>query len=257
MMGRTEPTASETATAPVPRHVAIIMDGNRRWAARRHLPRQLGHRQGVEAVRVITRAAGEMGIQYLTLYGFSSENWNRPPDEISDLMGLLKLFIRRDLAELHQNGVQVRIIGDREHLESDLVALIEEAEGLTRENTRLKLIIAFNYGGQNEITSAVRRIAREVAAGRIDPEAISQETVANHLDTAGVPDPDLIIRTSGEKRLSNFLLWQSAYAELVFSDVFWPDFSPDCLKQAIAEFNLRDRRFGAVAGPADTTPAKS
>ena len=247
MMGRLDPAASETEAAPVPRHIAIIMDGNRRWAARRHLPRQIGHRQGVEAVRVITRAAGDLGIDYLTLYGFSSENWNRPADEVSDLMGLLKLFIRRDLAELHHNGVQVRIIGDREHLEGDIVALIEEAEQLTRNNTKLKLIIAFNYGGQNEITSAVRRIAREVKEGRLDPEAITQATVADHLDTAGVPDPDLIIRTSGEKRLSNFLLWQSAYAELVFSDVYWPDFSPEHLKQAIAEYNLRDRRFGAVA----------
>jgi undecaprenyl diphosphate synthase len=254
MMGRLDPAASETEAAPVPRHIAIIMDGNRRWAARRHLPRQLGHRQGVEAVRVITRAAGDLGIDYLTLYGFSSENWNRPADEVSDLMGLLKLFIRRDLAELHHNSVQVRIIGDREHLEDDIVALIEEAEQLTRNNTKLKLIIAFNYGGQNEITSAVRRIAREVKEGRLDPEAITQATVADNLDTAGVPDPDLIIRTSGEKRLSNFLLWQSAYAELVFSDVYWPDFSPDHLKQAIAEYNLRDRRFGAVARP---VPAKS
>jgi undecaprenyl diphosphate synthase len=256
-MGRPDQPASEADVGSMPRHVAIIMDGNRRWAARRHLPRQLGHRQGVEAVRVITRAAGEMGIEYLTLYGFSSENWNRPADEVSDLMGLLKLFIRRDLAELHQNGVQVRIIGDREHLEADIVALIAEAETLTRENTRLKLIIAFNYGGQNEITSAVRRIAQDVKAGRLDPEAISQETVASRLDTAGVPDPDLVIRTSGEKRLSNFLLWQSAYAELVFSDVFWPDFSPDCLREAIAEFKRRDRRFGAVAAPVQSAPVKS
>ncbi|MCE9651415.1 MAG: isoprenyl transferase [Parvibaculum sp.] len=242
--------------AGVPRHVAIIMDGNRRWAAKRHLPRQVGHRQGVEAVRVITRAAGEMGIRYLTLYGFSSENWNRPADEVSDLMGLLKLFIRRDLAELHQNGVQVRIIGGRDDLEPDIVSLIEEAETLTRANDKLKLMIAFNYGGQNEITDAVRRIAREVKAGRLDPEAISQDTVAAHLDTAGVPDPDLVIRTSGEKRLSNFLLWQSAYAEFVFTDVLWPDFSPERLKEAIAEFNLRDRRFGAVA-PAEPAPVKS
>jgi undecaprenyl diphosphate synthase len=240
------PSASSEQALDVPQHVAIIMDGNGRWAAKRHLPRKLGHRQGVEAVRVIVRAAGEMGIRYLTLYGFSSENWKRPAEEVSDLMGLLRLFIRRDLAELHQNGVQVRIIGEREHLEPDIVALIEEAETLTRGNDQLKLIIAFNYGGQNEITSAVRRIAREVKAGRLDPEAITAETVAAHLDTAGVPDPDLIIRTSGEKRLSNFLIWQSAYAELVFTDVYWPDFSPDRLKEAVAEFNMRDRRFGAV-----------
>jgi undecaprenyl diphosphate synthase len=256
MMWTPDKPATDAQAAGVPRHVAIIMDGNRRWAAKRHLPRQVGHRQGVEAVRVITRAAGEMGIRYLTLYGFSSENWNRPADEVSDLMGLLKLFIRRDLAELHHNGVQVRIIGGRDDLEPDIVSLIEEAETLTRANDKLKLMIAFNYGGQNEITDAVRRIAREVKAGRLDPEAISQDTVAAHLDTAGVPDPDLVIRTSGEKRLSNFLLWQSAYAEFVFTDVLWPDFSPARLQEAIAEFNLRDRRFGAVA-PAESAPAKS
>jgi len=244
-----DPSASSEQAFDVPRHVAIIMDGNGRWAAKRHLPRKLGHRQGVEAVRVIVRAAGEMGIRYLTLYGFSSENWKRPAEEVSDLMGLLRLFIRRDLAELHQNGVQVRIIGEREHLEPDIVALIEEAETLTHSNDQLKLIIAFNYGGQNEITSAVRRIAREVKAGTLDPETITPETVAAHLDTAGVPDPDLIIRTSGEKRLSNFLIWQSAYAELVFTDVFWPDFSPERLKEAVLEYNMRDRRFGAVGEP--------
>jgi undecaprenyl diphosphate synthase len=250
MMWSSDQPAKGAEAAGVPRHVAIIMDGNRRWAAKRHLPRQIGHRQGVEAVRVITRAAGEMGIEYLTLYGFSSENWNRPADEVSDLMGLLRLFIRRDLAELHQNGVQVKIIGDRKHLEPDIVALIEEAEALTQANNRLKLMIAFNYGGQNEIVSAARRIALEVKAGRLDPDMISIETVAAHLDTAGVPDPDLVIRTSGEKRLSNFLLWQSAYAELVFTDTYWPDFTPERLREALAEYNARERRFGAVAAPA-------
>lgn len=239
-------SASSEQALDVPRHIAIIMDGNGRWAAKRFLPRKIGHQQGVEAVRTIVRAAGDMGIRYLTLYGFSSENWKRPAEEVSDLMGLLRLFIRRDLAELHRNGVQVRIIGDREHLAPDIVALIEEAETLTRGNERLKLMIAFNYGGQNEITAAVRRIAREVKAGALDPETITPETVATHLDTAGVPDPDLIIRTSGEKRLSNFLIWQSAYAELVFTDVYWPDFTPDRLRDAIVEFNLRDRRFGGV-----------
>ncbi|HMM14161.1 MAG TPA: isoprenyl transferase [Parvibaculum sp.] len=238
--------ASEMKAMEVPRHVAIIMDGNGRWAAQRHLPRKIGHRQGVEAVRVIVRAAGEMGIEYLTLYGFSSENWKRPAEEVSDLMGLLRLFIRRDLAELHQNGVHVRIIGERDHLEPDIVALIEEAEALTRDNDRLNLIIAFNYGGQNEIVAAMRRIAGEVKAGHIDPATITQETISAHLDTAGVPDPDLVIRTSGEKRLSNFLIWQSAYSELVFTDVFWPDFTPDRLREAVMEFNLRERRFGAV-----------
>jgi undecaprenyl diphosphate synthase len=237
-------TMSDAAPGRPPRHVAIIMDGNGPWAAKRHLPRAAGHRQGVEAVRVIVRAAGELGIEYLTLYGFSSENWKRPVEEVNDLMGLLRLYIRRDLAELHQNGVCIRIIGDRHHLEPDIVALIEEAEALTANNTRLQLLIAFNYGGQNEIASAVRRIAREVKEGRLDPEAITPETVARFLDTAGVPDPDLIIRTSGEKRLSNFLIWQSAYSELVFSDALWPDFTPDRLQEAIAEYQRRDRRFG-------------
>ena len=195
-------------------------------------------------MRVIVRAAGELGIEYLTLYGFSSENWKRPADEVNDLMGLLRLYIRRDLAELHQNGVRIRIIGERDHLEADIVALIEEAEALTRNNARLQLVIAFNYGGQNEIASAVRKIAREVKAGRIEPDEITPDTVARFLDTAGVPDPDLIIRTSGEKRLSNFLIWQSAYSELVFSEALWPDFTPDRLREAIAEYDRRERRFG-------------
>ena len=237
-------TMSDAAPGRPPRHVAIIMDGNGRWAAKRHLPRAAGHRQGVEAVRVIVRAAGDLGIEYLTLYGFSSENWKRPVEEVNDLMGLLRLYIRRDLAELHQNGVRIRIIGERDHLEPDIIALIEEAETLTRDNTRLKLVIAFNYGGQNEIASAVRRIAREVKAGRIEPEKITPDTVARFLDTVGVPDPDLIIRTSGEKRLSNFLIWQSAYSELVFSDALWPDFTPERLREAVAEYERRERRFG-------------
>jgi len=246
MMLTSRQNESETAPQTVPRHVAIIMDGNGRWAAKRHLPRAAGHRQGVEAVRVIVRAAADMGIEYLTLYSFSSENWNRPPEEVSDLMGLLRMFIRRDLAELHRNGVNIRIIGDRDHLEADLVSLIDEAETLTRGNTRLRLVIAFNYGGKNEIASAMRRIAKEVEAGRLRSDEITPDTVSAYLDTAGIPDPDLVIRTSGEKRLSNFLIWQSAYSELHFDDVFWPDFTPEHLRAAIAEFNGRQRRFGAV-----------
>lgn len=243
-MVKPEHNIPEQKAACVPRHVAIIMDGNGRWAAKRHLPRKLGHRQGVEAVRVIVRAANDMGIQYLTLYGFSSENWRRPAEEVSDLMGLLRFFIRRDLAELHENGVNIRIIGEREQLAPDIVTMIEDAEQLTRNNTRLRLIIAFNYGGQNEIASAMRRIAVEVKAGRIEPDDVNPDVVARYLDTAGVPDPDLVIRTSGEKRLSNFLIWQSAYSELVFTDTFWPDFSPARFAEAIAEYNARDRRFG-------------
>ncbi|MBO6680342.1 isoprenyl transferase [Parvibaculum sp.] len=237
---------SEPVPGKMPRHVAIIMDGNGRWAAKRHLPRAAGHRQGVEAVRVIVRAAGDLGIEYLTLYGFSSENWKRPVEEVNDLMGLLRLFIRRDLAELHQNGVHVRVIGDRDHLDADIVAMIDEAEALTAQNDRLKLQIAFNYGGQNEIASAVRRVAREVKAGTLEPSAITPDTIAGFLDTAGIPDPDLIIRTSGEKRLSNFMIWQGAYSELVFSDALWPDFTPECLREAMEEYQRRSRRFGGL-----------
>ncbi|PCJ71224.1 MAG: di-trans,poly-cis-decaprenylcistransferase [Rhodobiaceae bacterium] len=239
------PTQEEVpvATKP-PRHVAIVMDGNRRWAAKRHMPKKLGHRAGVDAVRNIVRAAGELGISYLTLFGFSSENWNRGPEEVSDLMGLLRLFIRRDLAELHQNGVQVQIIGGRAHLDPDIVSLIEEAEALTGNNTELHLTIAFNYGGQSEITTAVRRIAKKVEAGELRVEDITPETIEGHLDTAGIPHPDLVIRTSGEKRLSNFLLWQSAYSEFVFTDVLWPDFDKSTLEAAVHEYQARERRFG-------------
>ena len=246
MMLTSRQSDSETASQVVPRHVAIIMDGNGRWAAKRHLPRAAGHRQGVEAVRVIVRAAADIGIEYLTLYSFSSENWNRPPEEVNDLMGLLRFFIRRDLAELHRNGVNIRIIGERDHLDADLVSLIDEAETLTKNNSKLRLLIAFNYGGKNEIASAMRRIAAEVEAGRLSAGDITPDTISAYLDTAGIPDPDLVIRTSGEKRLSNFLIWQSAYSELLFDDVFWPDFTPDHLRAAIAEFNGRQRRFGAV-----------
>ncbi len=233
------------ATAPAPRHVAIIMDGNGRWAAKRHLPRKLGHRQGVETVRRIVRAAGEQGVRYLTLYGFSTENWRRPAEEVDDLMGLLRLFIRRDLAELHNNNVRVRIIGAREGLAPDIVQMIAEAEQLTAGNTGLQLIVAFNYGGQNEIADAARRLAIEVREGRLSPEEITPERIAGELDTKGIPDPDLLIRTSGEKRLSNFLIWQLAYTELVFVDTLWPDFTGETLADAIREYTTRERRFGA------------
>lgn len=241
---------TEERPLKLPRHVAIIMDGNGRWAKARHLPRKAGHRQGVEKVREIVRVAGEMGIGYLTLYGFSSENWRRPAEEVSDLMGLLRQFVRRDLAELHQNGVHVKIIGERDHLAPDIVALIDEAELLTRDNDKLHLIIAFNYGAQNEIAHAVQRLAEKVRAGELSPDAITPALIQAHLDTAGIPDPDLVIRTSGEKRLSNFLLWQSAYAELIFTDVLWPDFSKAALEAAIREYSARERRFGASETPA-------
>ena len=229
-----------------PAHVAIIMDGNGRWAKARGLPRLAGHRAGVEALRQTVRAAGEMGISWLTVYAFSSENWSRPKSEVNDLMGLLKLFIRRDLAELHHNGVRVRIIGDRSGLEGDIKVLLEEAETLTRNNTALNLVIAFNYGSRDEIVRAARKLAEAATAGDVKPETVTAESFAALLDTADIPDPDLVIRTSGELRLSNFLLWQAAYSEFVFLPCFWPDFGPAHLAEAVQAFAARERRFGGV-----------
>ncbi len=200
------------------------MDGNGRWAAARGLPRFEGHRRGVEALRRTVRAASELGVRYLTVYSFSSENWTRPAQEISELMGLLKYFIRNDLATLHESGVRVRVIGERDNLKPDIVSLLEEAETRTRDNDKLDLIVAFNYGARHEIVEAARALAREAAAGRLRPEAIDEAVFAAPLADRGTPDPDLIIRTSGEMRLSNFLMWQSAYSELVFLPIYWPDF---------------------------------
>ncbi len=230
----------------VPHHVAIIMDGNGRWAAGRGLPRVEGHRRGVEALRKTVRAAGDIGIRCLTIFSFSSENWQRPVSEIRDLMGLLRRFIRNDLAELHSNGVCVRVIGERESLDPDIRRLLEEAEQLTRANTNLKLIVAFNYGARDEIARAVRRIAGRVAAGELKPEAVTEDMIGENLDASDIADPDLIIRTSGEQRLSNFLLWQAAYSELVFSPVYWPDFDRATLEAAIEEYRRRERRFGGL-----------
>ncbi|MCT8998453.1 isoprenyl transferase [Chelativorans intermedius] len=229
-----------------PAHIAIIMDGNGRWARARGLPRTAGHRAGVEALRRTVRAAGEMGIRWLTVYAFSSENWSRPKAEISDLMGLLRLFIRRDLAELHHNGVRVRVIGSRKGLEPDIAALLAEAEGLTAKNTNMNLVVAFNYGGRDEILRAAQALAEKARAGALDPADLSEADFEAHLDTAGIPDPDLIVRTSGEQRLSNFLPWQAAYAEFVFLPCNWPDFGREDLAAAIAAFEERDRRFGSV-----------
>ena len=230
----------------VPRHVAIIMDGNGRWAASRGLPRVEGHRRGVEALRKTVRAAGQIGIQCLTIFSFSSENWQRPASEISDLMGLLRRFIRNDLAELHSNGVRVRVIGERDNLDPDIRRLLEEAEQLTRANTNLLLVVAFNYGARDEIARAVRQIAKRVASGDVKPEAITEDMIGENLDAPDIADPDLIIRTSGEQRLSNFLLWQAAYSELVFSPVYWPDFDRATLEAAIDEYRRRERRFGGL-----------
>jgi undecaprenyl diphosphate synthase len=240
------PNAASSQDQAPPRHVAIIMDGNGRWAKARLLPRVMGHRAGVAAVRATVRAASELGIEVLTLYGFSSENWKRPRTEVNDLMGLLRLYIHDDLEELHASGVEIRIIGAKTHLEGDIIKLIEHAQDRTRGNTKLKLIIAFNYGGQDEIVEAARRIAEDVAAGKTTPEAVNRELFTSYLATAGIPDPDLVIRTSGERRLSNFLIWQTAYSEFVFIDTLWPDFTKAHLAAAVAEFQGRDRRFGGL-----------
>jgi undecaprenyl diphosphate synthase len=229
-----------------PTHVAIIMDGNGRWAKARGLPRLAGHRAGVEALRSTVRAAPELGIEWLTVYAFSSENWSRPKSEVSDLMGLLKLFIRRDLAELHQNGVRIHVIGHRDGLAADIATLLSEAETLTRLNRRLNLMIAFNYGARDEIARAAGKLAAAAAAGKVSAEGITPELFADYLDTAGMPDPDLVIRTSGEMRLSNFLLWQAAYSELVFLPCYWPDFSRTDLVEAIRVYQARDRRYGGL-----------
>jgi undecaprenyl diphosphate synthase len=233
-----------------PRHVAIIMDGNGRWAAKRGLPRLEGHRRGVEALRRTVRAAIELDIRYLTIYSFSSENWRRPAEEIGDLFGLLRIFVRRDLADLHAREVKVRFIGAREGLPSDIAGLLDEAENLTRTNSGLALIVAFNYGARQEILAAARAIAAAALKGILEPGGLDETRFEGFLDTAGIPDPDLLIRTSGEQRLSNFLLWQSAYAELVFTPVLWPDFDRSALEAAINEFRSRDRRFGGLASAA-------
>jgi undecaprenyl diphosphate synthase len=230
----------------LPRHVGIIMDGNGRWASARSLPRFEGHRRGVEAVRRTVRAANDLGISYLSIYAFSAENWSRPPDEVSDLMGLLKRFIRNDLADLHKQNVRVRVIGSREELASDLSSLLDEAEDLTRDNSGLTLVIAFNYGGRQEIAEAAKQLAIRAMRGEIDPASIDPAAISASLYTAEFPDPDLIIRTSGEQRLSNFLMWQSAYAELVFLPIHWPDFDRTSLETALAQYGSRERRFGGL-----------
>ena len=230
------------------RHVAIVMDGNGRWAKKRGLPRTLGHRRGVEAVRTTIKAAIELKIKYLTLFGFSSENWKRPPDEVSELMGLLRIYLRSEIAELHKSGVRLRIIGDREKLDSDIVKMIAESENLTAANDTLHLTIALSYGGRAEIVAACQDLAQDLAKGKIELADITEEAMDVRLYTKEIPDPDLLIRTSGEKRISNFLLWQMAYAEFWFTEVLWPDFSKKELEAALDEFHKRERRFGALVG---------
>src|SRR3982075_947336 len=230
----------------VPRHVAVIMDGNGRWAAARGLPRGEGHRRGVEARRRPRRGAGDLGIGFLTIFSFSAETGSRPPAEIRELMALLRRFIRHDLADLHKNGVRVRVIGERENLDIDIRRLLDEAEELTKDNEKLVLVVAFNYGARQEIARAARRMAAAVAAGDLAASAVTAAKLASYLDAPALPDPDLIIRTSGEQRLSNFLLWQAAYSELVFVPTYWPDFDRTALENAIIEYRRRERRFGGL-----------
>jgi undecaprenyl diphosphate synthase len=230
----------------MPRHIAIIMDGNGRWAKARALPRSAGHWQGVEAVRRTVRAAAALGIDYLTLYSFSSENWTRPAREVDYLLNLLRRFIHTDVDELHTNGVRIRIIGDREDLQPDLRELIEDSERLTQANERLNLVVAFNYGSRDEIARAARRMVRDIEAGKLSADDVCADALSGYLDTQGIPDPDLVIRTSGEQRLSNFLLWQCAYAELVFVDEYWPEFNQEIFERAIHQYLHRDRRYGGV-----------
>ena len=240
--------SAATAPRPVPRHIAIIMDGNGRWAKARGLPRIAGHRRGAEAARRTVIAAAELGVPYLTLFGFSSENWNRPSSEIQDLMGLLRHYLHGEIAELHRNRVRLKVIGDLATLDPDIFSLIGHAETMTRDNSRIILTFALSYGARAEIVAAVREIARQVVSGGLAVDAIDEGCFARHLFTADLPEPDLLIRTSGEQRISNFLLWQSAYSEFVFTKTLWPDFSKSDLQQAIDEFCGRERRYGASVG---------
>ena len=234
-------------SVPVPQHIAIIMDGNGRWAQMRGLPRLAGHKQGAETVEDIVRAAGNKGVRYLTLFAFSTENWKRPLEEVNGLMGLLLLYLRSKTAEMHKNNVRLKIIGDRSRLSGDILASIVSAETLTKNNDGLTLQLAISYSGRWDMTQAMQQIAAKVQTGQLQPQEITEAVVAAHLCTANVPDPDLIIRTSGEKRVSNFLLWQSAYAEYYFTDLHWPNFNAATLQTAIDAFQQRERRFGKIS----------
>ena len=243
---RTEARPDSPGDSGVPRHVAIIMDGNGRWAKARGLPRVAGHRQGAESVRKVIRAAGEAGVECLTLYAFSSENWRRPETEINDLMGLLRFYLGSELDALHREGIRLRIIGDLSAFKPDIAQMVERAVTRTAENTRMTLVIALNYGSRNEIVQAARALAARAASGEIASESIDEAAVSAVLDTSDLPPLDLVIRTSGERRLSNFLLWQAAYAELLFVDTLWPDFDGDALRAALVDFAGRERRFGGL-----------
>lgn len=239
-------SAAEDTDAPV--HVAIIMDGNGRWATARGKPRAFGHREGAEAVRRTIESAADLGIKYLTLFSFSSENWRRPATEIADLMGLLRLYLRKEVGTLNKQGARLVVIGDRERLAPDIVQAIEEAEEKTAANTRITIILALSYGGRAEIVDAARAIARRIEAGELQADDVDENVFESALSTHGFPDPDLLIRTSGEQRISNFLLWQLAYAEFVFIDKHWPDFGVEDLRNAVKEYARRERRYGTSQG---------
>ena len=248
------------AQRTLPNHVAIIMDGNGRWAKNRRLPREAGHVRGILSVRRVVRAAREIGLRYLTLYTFSTENWRRPESEVRHLMGLFRRYCRADVEKLHKHNVRVRFIGARAGLAPDIAEIIQNAENLTAGNTALNLSFAFNYGAREELAHAARALAQDVAAGRLDPAEITTETFGRSLQSAGLPDADLVIRSGGERRLSNFLLWQAAYAEFVFADKLWPDFDREDLMAALAEYARRDRRFGGLSpnpAPASTALSES
>ncbi|MGE5502227.1 MAG: polyprenyl diphosphate synthase [Ignavibacteriales bacterium] len=239
--------AAGSSEGPAPLHVAIIMDGNGRWAKRRGLPRTLGHREGVQALKRTVEAAPDCGVGTLTVFGFSTENWRRPMAEVAELMGLLKAYVQSDLDRLEREGVRVKVLGRRTGLKPDILEVIERAEKRTAHNDRFLLRVAFNYGGRADILDAARGFAEEVAAGRARPEDLDEAAFEQRLSTAGDPPLDFIVRTSGERRISNFLLWEAAYAERVFQDVLWPDYGPEHLKAAIAEFQTRERRYGGVS----------
>ena len=245
----TDPTRKSgqaSGASLTPSHVAIIMDGNGRWAKAQGLPRLEGHRRGLEALRKIVRAVQARSIPFLTVYSFSSENWRRPAAEVAELLGLLRHFIRQDVKELAEQNVKIRIIGNRDGLPDDIVRLLEEAEAMTADKTSLTFVVAFNYGGRDEIVRAARKLSEDVQQGRITSQAIDETLFAAALDTSRIPDPDVIIRTSGELRLSNFLMWQAAYSELVFSPVCWPDFDDHALDEALLDYGRRQRRFGGL-----------
>lgn len=235
-------------TAEIPVHLAVIMDGNGRWARARGLPRIEGHRNGVNAVRRTIEGAAEIGIRYLTLFSFSSENWRRPEEEVGELMNLLRRYLKSEIADLHAKGIRFRVIGDRSRLSQDIVRLVDDAEATTAENTGMTLVLALSYGARHDIAEAARKLATSVSLGLIRADAIDETVFAAHLGTAGIPDPDLLIRTSGESRISNFLLWECAYTEFVFLEKYWPDFGKEDLQHAVNEYGRRERRYGATAG---------